>query len=670
MVEEHNGRVRRALGESDLRRMRLPERFWNATMEGVRIEGDNREKIIRYIDHLPDAMDRGLGLMLWGPNGRGKCIVPETVVSVDGRLMRIGDVYQGPLVHVPLSCSVMSYGGSRRKATAWYDDGDRDTVAVELCNGQRFVGTQDHPVVVSVDGVDREVPLSRVRVGDLAVVDLGCRVDDGDLVALPWGSVDVPGVLDVEVARMLGWVVAEGRSRGRSVSFTNSNKRALSFVSDVLQRRFTGHFNKPFSRGDTVTIDYSGPGVGSWFERMGCGGGSAHKRISPDLLGSPRRVLASFLRSLFGGDGGVCERSVEYTSKSEELVRDLQRILYAFGVCSKISSGLKCATNGTRVMRRYWRLVIRGADVAVFASEVGFDECELEKNAALSALVERVESSSVDSDSIPISKDRLRRLLSACCEALGTGKGHGRGAAKRRGGLKSVLGAKLDNLVRAGVCNGRVSRTALRRLLEAGRELAPVEAECFVDLCRSDRRYVEVRSVGAFGRKRVLDLIVDGDHLFWSDGLISHNTGIAALVAKEAARWGYGCMFIRAADLVDRQFGRAVFDKDDGITVRERARTVSLLVLDDLGKEHRDQHGFTVAEMEEFIRERISRRLVTEITTNMLPKSMADVYKPSMLEVMKEAVHPLKCDGPDLRDEKRAEVEGFLGDAGVGAGDA
>jgi len=145
-------------------------------------------------------------------------------------------------------------------------------------------------------------------------------------------------------------------------------------------------------------------------------------------------------------------------------------------------------------------------------------------------------------------------------------------------------------------------------------------------------------------------------------------TAIAALVAKEAARWGYGCMFIRAADLVDRQFGKAVFDKDDGITVRARARTVSLLVLDDLGKEHRDQHGFTVAEMEEFMRERISRRLVTVITTNMIPRDMGEVYKPSMLEVMKESIYPLKCDGPDLRDEKRAAAAGFLED--VGAGDA
>lgn len=60
----------------DMSRMLVPERYWPCTLEGILDESDDgmssREMARRYLARLEEFMDRGIGLLLWGANGRGK----------------------------------------------------------------------------------------------------------------------------------------------------------------------------------------------------------------------------------------------------------------------------------------------------------------------------------------------------------------------------------------------------------------------------------------------------------------------------------------------------------------------------------------------------------------------------------------------------------------------
>jgi len=124
-------------------------------------------------------------------------------------------------------------------------------------------------------------------------------------------------------------------------------------------------------------------------------------------------------------------------------------------------------------------------------------------------------------------------------------------------------------------------------------------------------------------------------------------TGAAVVLAKEARRIGSSVLFVTAEGL-----RVAVLEKEDfdGSPLMDRARTVDVLVLDDLGKEHSGQTGFTERMFEGLIRQRASARRTTIITSNMGVSALREHYKPSMMEVMKECVYPLRMDGESRRD--------------------
>jgi DNA replication protein DnaC len=161
------------------------------------------------------------------------------------------------------------------------------------------------------------------------------------------------------------------------------------------------------------------------------------------------------------------------------------------------------------------------------------------------------------------------------------------------------------------------------------------------------------------------------EHLDWGEGLLLWGdngvgkTSAAVLIALEVRRRGASVLFITAEGLRQAVLERERFDDDQ--TVIERARAVDFLVLDDLGKEHPGETGFTERLFENLIRERVAARRTTVMTTNlpMSPrvdgngresKALKNVYVPSMLEVMKEALYPLRFVGENLREAKREEM--------------
>lgn len=60
----------RKLTEHDLIRMRLPEAFWRARLDGI--QGDARGVAERYVDKIEDWVRRGVGFLVTGSPGTGK----------------------------------------------------------------------------------------------------------------------------------------------------------------------------------------------------------------------------------------------------------------------------------------------------------------------------------------------------------------------------------------------------------------------------------------------------------------------------------------------------------------------------------------------------------------------------------------------------------------------
>ena len=147
--------------------------------------------------------------------------------------------------------------------------------------------------------------------------------------------------------------------------------------------------------------------------------------------------------------------------------------------------------------------------------------------------------------------------------------------------------------------------------------------------------------------------------LLWGDNGRG-KTAAAAVVAKEARRRGKKVLFVEAADLKRAVIEKVAFDEES--TVWERARTVDLLVLDDLGKGAQDSTGFGARILDELVRYRNARLCATLVTTNMSPRGeqMESELKRSTLHTFKECMVPGKFTGRDRREDAKSELVQML----------
>jgi ribonucleotide reductase alpha subunit len=171
-------------------------------------------------------------------------------------------------------------------------------------------------------------------------------------------------------------------------------------------RELVGGITRQQMSNGTVQLRAGSETVRTFFRWLGVSAGRAHEKRVPDsIFRAPTEVQAAFLRGLFGADGcvsavegGKANRYVGLGSRSETLLKDVQRLLNAFGIRGRIyrvtqggTSFTYTRNDGTEVeyaSRQGFDLRITGSDLERFAIEVGFSAPR--KQAALDALISAV----------------------------------------------------------------------------------------------------------------------------------------------------------------------------------------------------------------------------------------------------------------------------------------
>jgi ribonucleoside-diphosphate reductase alpha chain len=142
----------------------------------------------------------------------------------------------------------------------------------------------------------------------------------------------------------------------------------------------------------TLQLRAGSVSVRELFRGLGVSSSRSHeKRVPESVFTAPSDVQAAFLRGLFGADGcvsrvesaGKANRYVGLGSRSELLLRDVQRLLSSWGIRGRIyrvsdSAGpsfsytRKDGSSVEYASREGFDLRITGSDMARFASEIGF----------------------------------------------------------------------------------------------------------------------------------------------------------------------------------------------------------------------------------------------------------------------------------------------------------
>ncbi|MGO9791345.1 MAG: LAGLIDADG family homing endonuclease [Solirubrobacteraceae bacterium] len=179
----------------------------------------------------------------------------------------------------------------------------------------------------------------------------------------------------------------------------------LADAHEGLVRELVGGVSRQQMDNGTLQLRAGSEAVRELFRGLGVTSARAHeKRVPAAVFAAPPEVQAAFLRGLFGADGcvsrveagGKANRYVGVGSRSEALLRDVQRMLSTIGIRGRIYRVSEAAgptfaytrADGSTIQyesREGFDLRITGRDLERFAELVGFSTPR--KSAALDAML-------------------------------------------------------------------------------------------------------------------------------------------------------------------------------------------------------------------------------------------------------------------------------------------
>lgn len=154
---------------------------------------------------------------------------------------------------------------------------------------------------------------------------------------------------------------------------------------------------------------------------------------------------------------------------------------------------------------------------------------------------------------------------------------------------------------------------------------------------------------------RIVDHVEGGRGLLIAGKAGVGKTSVAAVLAKEARRWGFSVYFVTANELRGNTIDDGDFDTD--MTVWERAKSVRFIVIDGFDSDYIDDKLFGPRRFEKLVRER-NDNLLTTIITSDIQKSLWD--STAEMKRLRETIykHALKVtvEGVNLNEKLHGEM--------------
>lgn len=319
----------------------------------------------------------------------GKCIDSAMRVSTDRGILKAGDLTVGMRV----------WRDGWKKIEAVENGPQRSGMLITTESGYQLRLTPEHRMLVDKEWRRAD----ELVVGDLMIMEeeYGSPVP---YQTTPWPAdsrmtrdlnldrsafrqaVDAPKlVISPRLGRLLGAFAGDGSVQAKTqITFScdGIDQDWIDLISDDIralglhpstQTRVT--FNgKPLLRKQAVTA--ASAHLVRVLEHLGVverseRGWPIRRPCVPEIIwNSPKDVVAEFLAGYFEADGTTSGTMTSATSKNEQLIRDVQRLLLVFGIKARIVARTTRAQNG--FIGTYWYVHLNRAATDIFEKEIGF----------------------------------------------------------------------------------------------------------------------------------------------------------------------------------------------------------------------------------------------------------------------------------------------------------
>jgi intein/homing endonuclease len=337
---------------------------------------------------------------------RSKCVVGGTRVVTRNGIFEIKDLVPHRIndAITPIETSVwVDQDQNWKAAKASYFALNQATIKLQTSFGYEIEGTEDHRIQ-NKDG--DWVKLSDFRLGDEIKLSpfefpevpyqmtqwpfMTSRVELNfpDFEALNCAKL----IINEDWGRLLGYILGDGYMNGVNrvqISCTSDHTDVIEDVERLFHsiglRSFRSQ-KKPKKTAKGVDIVVTSTHLMRWLKHHNLIGPKGKVfRIPEFIMKSPKSVICEFLRGLFESDGYTVEHDqclVGLTSKSRELLQDVQFLLLGFGIKSKIVSK-KIKLQQWLEPRHYWELQLRSKSSRIFHEKINFISCKKREKLAV-----------------------------------------------------------------------------------------------------------------------------------------------------------------------------------------------------------------------------------------------------------------------------------------------
>ncbi|MEH2111068.1 SNF2-related protein [Nostoc sp.] len=324
----------------------------------------------------------GLGACLADDMGLGKCVANDTLVNVNGLLRTAETIWKTHAGETEFDGEGFWTNPTEELIVNSIDE---TTGKIVQANVRRLYRQQVSEKLRKITLEDGNSITITHRHKLLTSKGWTNNLQVGDYVCVPGKTLWNGNTQDHDLVKFLAWQIAEGHELpniGR-VTISQKDTRVLEDLLQTCQRiqkRYNLKINSPNIStfpNRVASLRVNSQAYREFLEAKGYVWGklSAEKSIPPFIMQADLDSVRIFLQNYFDAESAVIfsMRSIEISTASALIIQQLSALLRRFGIWLRISSKLKCATNGTRTFRTYYIGVIGGNSARRFLQEIGFN---------------------------------------------------------------------------------------------------------------------------------------------------------------------------------------------------------------------------------------------------------------------------------------------------------